>query len=60
MDPRPWQREQIEAIFWIVIALTLSLLVSVCVWIFKRSEIGCTQIVEYAYVDEVRVPMFIC
>ena len=34
MAQKPWEREQIEAIFWIVIALTLSLLVSVCVWIF--------------------------
>ena len=31
---RPWQREQIEAAFWITVAVLLSLIVSLCVWLF--------------------------
>jgi len=30
----PWQQEQIEVAFWITIAVVLSLIVSVCVWLF--------------------------
>lgn len=30
----PWQQEHIEAAFWITIAAVLSLIVSVCVWLF--------------------------
>ena len=33
-NPLPWQREHIEAAFWITITAVLSLVVSVCAWLF--------------------------
>lgn len=34
MAQKPWEREQIEAVFWITVAASLSLIVSLCVWLF--------------------------